>query len=110
MAEDPAAAALGVWTQDFQEYVDQPRPAWGKEETPDLSSAATRASTTLPLQVGTREETQGCREVTRRQGNKFDLVFQLLFLLCGEVTVCQGSSSLTHLICSLFLYLWGGGG
>lgn len=51
VVEDPAAAS-GTWGKDFQEQVSPQLPMWDLSGAPDLSSAATSASTTLPLQVG----------------------------------------------------------
>ena len=51
VVEDPTAAS-GTRTKDFQEQVSLPLPMWDLTGAPDLSSAATSASTTLPLQVG----------------------------------------------------------
>ncbi|XP_063879939.1 putative neural-cadherin 2 isoform X2 [Scylla paramamosain] len=50
VVEDPAAAS-GTWSKDFQEQMSPHLPMWDLSGAPDLSSAATSASTTLPLQV-----------------------------------------------------------
>lgn len=51
VVEDPAATP-DTWTQDFQERVNPHLSIWDIGGIPDLSSAATSASTALPLQVG----------------------------------------------------------
>lgn len=81
-------AAPGVWTQDFQQHVDQPRPAWGTDGGSDLSSAATRASTTLPLQVRALMDTQACKKVTRRHENYIYSRFSVIASIVREVSRC----------------------
>ncbi|MPC21298.1 hypothetical protein E2C01_014280 [Portunus trituberculatus] len=50
IVEDPTVAS-GTWAKGFQEQVTPHLPMWDLSGAPDLSSAATSASTTLPLQV-----------------------------------------------------------